>query len=85
MPPESTSEIHRRAAAGIHAVSLRESVRFSVGGSYRPHRQRSGPQSRDHLVRLFGSATPSTRMSSTTSLKKHMSDAMRGHSAIGRG
>ena len=47
--------------------------------------ERPRTQSRDHLVRVFGSATPSTRMSSTTSLKKHMRDAMRGHSAIGRG
>ena len=44
-----------------------------------------GTQSRDHSVRVFGSATPSMRMVSTTSLKKHIKDAMRGHSAMGRG
>ena len=42
-------------------------------------------QSLDHGVTGFGSAAPSSRMSSTCSLKKHRWPLIFGHSGIGSG
>ena len=74
-----------RVSVGGRAVRVRWPACPGLPGLDAGLRRHRDSQSRDHLVRDFGSATPPTSTASTTSLKKHMRDAMRGHSAMGRG
>ncbi len=83
----------RSGSAGPRAVSAR---RRSRSGSPRCYGRTTGPrvsgtvadfsfQSFDHGVNGRGTATPSTRISSTSSLKKERCPLIFGHSGIGSG